>query len=207
MRALALSAYRYVWVCGLAASGKTTLLRELRTALAQSNVEFLSDSEEIVNFVSGDTSKAHHRSLGDTGFIVTDSEPFYYAVNSLLTKAATKSTAIIELSRGLDQMGVVDLSYRQFFEAMPPEIRDTSLIVYLLADRDTRFTRNSQRPLLCEEGASLPSFRCPEEPLQQFFSEDDFFSAVPGAGVDFVVVNNNGSPKSMIQKVVELILS
>lgn len=195
------SAYQNVWFCGLAASGKTTVLRLLRQK-ALPNVEYLNDSLEMVEFIRQDGEQKHHQKPTPESFILTDSEPVYYSVSQLVTKAQTSvKNKIIEISRGFDEQGKIDFSYEYLFSQLPDELKKNSLFVYVYSPLEDRKKRNKQRPLLSEKATVFESFFCPEQAFERFFIRDDFFTAVQKNPVHTLFIPNVYSLEYFTEKI------
>jgi hypothetical protein len=196
-------AYNYLWFCGLASSGKTLALSDLKKKMSE--VDFLSDSIEILDYIEKDSFQKHHIKTNNGGFIVTDSSPFIYSVKTIISKLYTKNRAIIEISRGIDYDNIVDLSYSNFFELMPREIKKKSLVIYIQTDIKKRFYRNNKRKNLDDfknSDSDLKSFHCPAEAMKRFFSKDDFFNMIKKEEeIDFIILNNNNSKELYLKKI------
>ncbi len=185
----------------MAASGKTTLLKWLHQNYPEAN--FLNDSEEIIEFVQQDTEENYHIKPTDNTFLLTDSAAVHHSVERLIEKAAgSEKTNIIELSRGLDQEGIVDFSYEYLFSQLPDEVRKNSLFVYVYSPFAARKQRNSGRPKLNgEKPDAFTSFHCPDEAMERFFQEDDFFEALKNNTVDSLVLSNIYSLEEFYSKI------
>jgi hypothetical protein len=195
--------YTTLWLCGLAGSGKTTCLKFLRKDLPY--YEFLNDSVEVVNFVKTDKESKHHYKPTPKTFVITDNEPFKYAVTQLVKKIGiADSPKIIEISRGVDSRGVIDLSYQYLFSQLTETVRCKSLFVYIFAPYPERFKRNhKRRPSLDKTMTPFTSFRCPDLAMSRFFRQDDFISQA--SQVDHVFVRNVYSSSLMRQKVMKIL--
>lgn len=193
-------AYQNIWLCGLAASGKTTLLRFLSNKLK--GVEYLNDSLEMVEFIRKDKKEKHHKKPTPNSFILSDSEPVYYSIQQLIKKInKTKNKKIIELSRGKDKEGMVDFSYHYLFSALNKDLKKSSLFIYVYSPFEERLKRNQQRPALNNNTTSFESFHCPQEAMNRFFMEDDFFQAIKKHLVDVLFIPNLYSLKYLQHKV------
>lgn len=181
--------YTNVWFCGLAASGKTTVLRFLNKKLK--NIEFLNDSLEIIEFIQKDVEQKHHKKPSPDSFVLTDSQATQYSIHQLVEKAsATNKNKIIELSRGLDSQGIVDFSYAYLFSNLSEELKKNSLFIYIYSPIEIRKLRNQNRPKLSKNATVLESFFCPNEAFDRFFLNDDFFQAVQNHPVDHLFIPN-----------------
>jgi len=195
-----LKAYQNIWLCGLAASGKTALLRFLSNKLK--GVEYLNDSLEIVEFIRKDKEEKHHKKPTPNSFILSDSEPVYYSIQQLIKKIGkNKNKKIIELSRGKDKEGMVDLSYHYLFSSLDDNLKKSSLFIYVYSPFEERLKRNQQRSILHDKISSFESFYCPQEAMNRFFMEDDFFQAINEYCVDVFVIPNLYSLKHLQHKV------
>jgi len=183
-------AYKNIWFCGLAASGKTTVLRLINQTLGK-QVEYLNDSLEMVEFIRQDVEQKHHHKPTADSFVLKDSEPVYYSVEKLIEKA-TKSDQlkVIEISRGSDEKGIVDFSYQHLFSRLPEELKQQSLFVYVYSPVEKRRERNKQRPPLSKNATVFESFFCPAEAFERFFVQDDFLQAVSKYPVNVLFVPN-----------------
>lgn len=184
-----MSTYQNIWFCGLAASGKTTILKLLSKGLL--NVEFLNDSQEILEFIANDHEELHHSKPTPNTFLLTDSAATYYSVNQILRKIdATPQKKIIELSRGKDREGKVDFSYAYLFSRLSEEVKKNSLFIYISAPLQDRQKRNEQREHFHEKPNAFSSFHCPDEAMKRFFCDDDFFEALKDTAVDVLYIPN-----------------
>lgn len=198
-----ISAYQNIWFCGLAASGKTMILRLLSQELT--GVEFLNDSLEMVDFIKADREQKHHTKPTEDSFVLKDSEPVKYAVAKLIEKAGqSSSTKIIELSRGFDKQGVVDFSYKYLLSQLTEDLKQNSLFVYVYAPLEERRIRNAARPALSADATVFESFFCPDEAFERFFTRDDFFEAVERSPVDFLFIPNIYSQDYLMSKILKL---
>lgn len=183
-------AYKNIWFCGLAASGKTTVLKLINQSLGK-NVEYLNDSLEMVDFIKRDTEQKHHHKPTPDSFVLKDSEPVYYSVAQLIKKAqASEKNKVIEISRGSDTQGVVDFSYQHLFSQLSAETKKTSLFVYIYSPVEERRKRNQQRPPLSKDATVFESFFCPNEAFDRFFVYDDFLQAVDKYPVNVLFIPN-----------------
>ncbi len=183
-------AYKNIWFCGLAASGKTTVLRLLHKHFTD-EADFLNDSLEVIEFVNKDIEQNHHTKPTPDSFILTDTEATNYAVQQLIKKAdSTEKNTIIELSRGSDTQGVVDFSYNYLFNNLPENLKKNSVFVYVYAPTKDRIERNQQRPALSKDATVFESFFCPQEAFDRFFLSDDFFKAVEDNPVNHLFIPN-----------------
>lgn len=181
--------YKNIWFCGLAASGKTTVLRMMHKKFPK--ITYHNDSLEIINFVKNDTKLEHHKKPTPDSFVLTDSAATQYSIQQLIQKCQSSSeNKIIELSRGLDSEGIVDFSYRYLFSQLPIELKKNSLFVYLYAPTEKRVERNMARPKLSKDATVFESFYCPEEAFNRFFLQDDFLEAINETPVDFMFIPN-----------------
>lgn len=195
--------YQNIWFCGLAASGKTSVLKLLSKELQ--NVEFLSDAQEMLEFVERDTKMEHHDKPTSNSFLLKDSEPVYYAVAQLMKKAnASKKRKVIELSRGLDDRGIVDFSYKYLFAQLDDSLIKSSLFVYISAPFEARVLRNQKREALRNNTTIFTSFQCPSEAMKRFFMKDDILEAMQNAPVDILFLPNVYSLKHLEDKVKSL---
>ncbi|NCN45204.1 MAG: hypothetical protein COU63_04465 [Candidatus Pacebacteria bacterium CG10_big_fil_rev_8_21_14_0_10_36_11] len=200
-------AYQNIWFCGLAASGKTTVLRLINETL-KDKVEFLNDSLEMVEFVRQDTKQEHHTKPTPESFILKDSEPVYYSVKRLIEKASSSDKdKIIEISRGSDEKGIVDFSYQHLFSQLPEDLKKKSIFVYVYSPVEDRRARNKQRPLLSEKATVFESFFCPEEAFERFFVQDDFLQAVSKYPVNILFIPNIYSLDYLKDKIKKLFLT
>ncbi|MBU0978909.1 MAG: hypothetical protein ABIJ03_03065 [Patescibacteria group bacterium] len=202
-----LQTYQHIWLCGLAASGKTTLLQWLHKKYP--SVNFLNDSQETVEFIRNDTECKHHTKPSLDTFLLIDSVVAHYSVKSLIGKVASSNQInIIELSRGCDQKKVVDFSYSYLFSQLPEEIMRNSLFVYVYSPYASRLKRNSNRSLLPKKKFNVfSSFYCPEEAMERFFQSDDFFEAIKDHPVDSLVLSNIYSLDDYYSKIGQLFRS
>ena len=200
------SAYKNIWFCGLAASGKTTVLRLVNDSLGK-KVDYLNDSLEMVEFIRQDKNQAHHHKPTPESFVLKDSEPVYYSVNQLIKKAQSSSNnKVIEISRGFDEQGIVDFSYQYLFSQFPEDLKKDSLFVYIYSPVEERKKRNKQRPLLSEKATVFESFFCPEEAFNRFFVQDDFLQAVGKYPGNILFIPNTYSLDYLKDKVEKLFL-
>lgn len=192
--------YKHIWLCGLPASGKTTVLRLLRNITTE--VNFLNDSLEMLEFINNDIDQKHHIKPTPESFIITDSEPPHYSIKKIIEKISQSDKPnLIELSRGIDKLGVIDFSYKYFFSQLPVEIFSESLFVYLSSPFEERVKRNSKRPSPDKKPTVFESFYCPQEAMDRFFSSDDFSIISEINQGDFLIINNIGSEKKLEQKI------
>lgn len=194
-----LSTYQNIWFCGLAASGKTTVLRLIHEKLK--DVEFLNDSEEVVEFIKKDLEEKHHTKPTPDSFILKDSEAVYHSVKRLIEKAqVSPSKKVIEISRGHDESGIIDFSYQYLLSSLPENLKKNSLFVYIYAPYEQRKKWNSERPGLSKEVTPFASFFCPEEAFERFFVRDDFWEAVKANPVDVFFIPNIYSLENLKRK-------
>ena len=198
-----LKTYRNIWFCGLAGSGKTTILNLLHNTIK--NVEYLNDSFEIVEFVKNDVHQEHHRKPNPNSFVLTDSAATYYSVKQLISKVkASNKTTIIEMSRGVDKENIVDFSYRYLFSQLDESLLQNSLFIYIHTPFANRVERNNLRPLLSGKIDVFTSFRCPDEAMNRFFTNDDFFDALKKTPVNSLIILNNMPLEILKKRIVEL---
>lgn len=196
--------YSNIWFCGLAGSGKTTALNLLRDKLI--HVEYLNDSFEIVEFVKKDIKQEHHTKPDSNSFVLTDSEATYYSVKQLIAKVkSSKTSKVIEISRGVDQKNIVDFSYHYFFSQLDKPLVQNSLFVYIYSSFEDRMKRNSQRPLLSGNPNVFTSFKCPDEAMNRFFMKDDFFDALKETPINSYIILNNFPLEIFKKRVLELL--
>lgn len=201
------SAYKNIWFCGLAASGKTTVLRLINQNIGK-KVEYLNDSLEMVEFIKRDVDQKHHRKPTPDSFVLKDSEPVYYSVDQLIQKAdKSDKNKVIEISRGFDEQGIVDFSYQHLFSQLPESLKKNSLFVYIYSPVEDRKKRNSQRPPLSKDATVFESFFCPDEAFDRFFVQDDFLQAVDKYPVNVLFIPNTHSLDYLKDKVEKLFLS
>jgi len=199
-----LKTYSNIWFCGLAGSGKTTVLNLLKDKLT--HVEYLNDSFEIVEFVKKDVKQEHHTKPSPNSFVLTDSEATYYSVKRLIAKVKSSSASkIIEISRGVDQKNIVDFSYRYFFSQLDKNLVQNSLFVYIYSPFEDRVKRNNQRPLLRGGPNVFSSFKCPDEAMNRFFTKDDFFDALKETPLNSYILLNIFSLEILKKRILELL--
>lgn len=183
-------AYQNIWFCGLAASGKTTVLRLVNQSLGK-KVNYLNDSLEMVEFIKRDVEQKHHHKPTPDSFVLKDSEPVYYSVAQLVEKAQlSDKNKVIEISRGFDEQGIVDFSYHHLFSQLSENLKKTSLFVYIYSPVEARRQRNQQRPPLSKDATVFESFFCPNEAFERFFVHDDFLQAVHKYPVNVLFIPN-----------------
>jgi len=200
------SAYKNIWFCGLAASGKTTLLKLLHQSLGDS-VDYCNDSLEMVDFIRQDIEQNHHYKPTPDSFVLKDSEPVDYSVRQLIKKVdQSDRRKVIEISRGLDTEKVVNFSYEYLFSQLPESLQKNSLFVYIYSPLDDRRKRNSQRPALSKAVTVFESFFCPKEAFERFFTQDDFLEALKNYPVNVLFIPNTDSLNSLEEKVKKLFL-
>lgn len=198
--------YQTIWLCGLAASGKTTVLRSLHQLLPEAN--YFNDSLEILEFINRDTEQQYHSKPTPDSFILSDSQPAYYAVEQLIKKSQSiDGKKVIELSRGLDQEEKIDFSYQYFFSQLPKKVAKDTLVLYINSPLSVRLKRNQQRGSPSKKPTVFESFYCPEAALKRFFTKDDFFAALPTSPVDSLIINNDHSLNHLKTKVKQLFSS
>lgn len=201
------SAYKNIWFCGLAASGKTTVLKLINQNLGD-KVEYLNDSLEMVEFIRKDINQKHHHKPTPDSFILKDSEPVDYSVRELIKKVnQSDQNKVIEISRGFDKEGVVNFSYEYLFYQLPKSLKKNSLFVYIHSPFEDRKERNNQRPALSKDATVFESFFCPEEAFERFFTKDDFLESLKNYPVDVLFIPNTGSLDYLKDKVKKLFLS
>lgn len=131
-------AYKNIWFCGLAASGKTTVLRLINQTLGK-KVDYLNDSLEMVEFIKQDVKQEHHHKPTPDSFVLKDSEPVYHSVFKLIEKSQkSDNSKVIEISRGSDDQGIVDFSYQHLFSQLPDKLKQESIFVYVYAPVEKR---------------------------------------------------------------------
>ena len=197
------AAYRNIWLCGLAASGKTTITKMLYNHV--SNAKFYNDSLEIIKFINNDTDQKHHHRPTPDSFVLTDSEPVYHSVDKLIDQAQTSSAnKVIEISRGHDQKQVVDLSYRHLFSNLTKDLKKNSLFIYIHTPLETRRKRNQKRPSISGNPTVFESCFCPKEAFDRFFLQDDFQQTVNMYPINYLFIPNIYSLKHLKHRVLNL---
>ncbi len=162
------SSYKNIWFCGLAASGKTTVLRHINKEFK--NIEFLNDSVEIIEFIKKDTKQEHHTKPTPDSFVLTDSQPVYFSIEQLLKKVqASKKNKIIELSRGLDTFEIVDFTYKYLFSHLPEDVKKSSLFVYIYSPINERKKEIVNVPNLVKTQQFLNLFSVQNKRSKDFF--------------------------------------
>lgn len=190
-----------IWISGQAASGKSTVIRELSTLLP--NCRILSDAEEMLRLNQEDVNHLYHsHPHGEGSFLLTSSHHFDTSIRRLVEKLKTETskTTFVELARGGGAANDIDLSYRRFLEIVPQKIFNSSVFLYIRADWQVRIARNSKRASIPAVNLERESFFVPAEAMESFFQRDDFDEVKEAFPCPIYEIDNNTLTEDQLQE-------
>lgn len=193
-----------IWICGLAGSGKTTLINFLKKTYGEKGI-FLNDTEEILFLNGKDKNHKHHTHPDNHSFLLISNLHFDLSIKRLVEKAKKVDVSrpcFIEIGRGIDREGRFDISFKRALEFIPQEILKKSIFLRLELNWGKRLSRNKQRKLQPEEGMVY----CPEGAMGRFFKGDDFDSVIKGnENLEVWVIKNDKNKKALEEKTKRLL--
>lgn len=162
-----------IWITGRAATGKTTLIRELVTRLTEDGSQPLvvSDEEILLRLVRADTEHHHHaHPHGDHRIVFRDGRLFDQGLIELghrlqdALASASHRLVLVELARGCS--APIDVSYQRALDVLDPGLWDHSHVYRLNVPWPVQASRNNQRLRASGKGPD-PSI------LRQLYRRDD----------------------------------
>ena len=180
----------YIWIAGPAAAGKTFVIEHLAIILQRKGkVSIISDGAILLKVVSEDIAEVYHTGQGES-LLVTD-----VAIDDRIHQALIEEIEkyqgdflLIELARGKDMEGYIDLSYERILRRLTNKILNNSVFVYLACPYEERVKRNKVR-----HGETLDGNYRRINPIAvtRFFQGDDFEQWKDKIGSPFIILNNS----------------
>ena len=178
----------YLWVTGPSGCGKTTLIENLREELEGERGVF-SDGAYILEEVVKDKEQQYHIKQPDGRFLITDTSIHDRVHHRLVADLQNfqGDICLIELARGEDIQGIIDLSYRRLIDNIPVKILENSLFVYIRCPFSERMRRNEIR-----DGQSADGNYRKVNPIamERFFQTDDFEQWRQTMDLPTIVIDN-----------------
>lgn len=165
---------RAIWITGRAATGKSTLIRELTARFEEAGraPALVSDEEILLGLVRLDVEHRHHsHPHGDHRISFTDGHLFDQGITELghrvqqhLSAGPGGGPVIVELARGCS--APLDLSYQRALDLLDPRLWARSRVYRLDVPWPVQTTRNHQRLHASGKGPDLAI-------LRQLYRRDD----------------------------------
>jgi hypothetical protein len=164
---------RAIWITGRAATGKSTLIRELTARLTEigQTPSVVTDEEILLGLVRADVGHRHHsHPQGDHRISFTDGHLFDQGVIELghrvdrhLSEEPGAGPVIVELARGC---APIDVSYQRALDLLDPRLWARSRVYRLDVPWPVQTIRNHQRLHGSGKGPDLAI-------LRQLYRRDD----------------------------------
>lgn len=162
----------FIWVAGLPASGKSTFISFLQPLLKKTGrVSVMGDFWVYRKLIEKDIAQQYHQKFGKDVFLITDSFIPNQAIKQTTAKALQiKGLKLIEIGRGQDIQGKVDLTFKGMVSLLPASVLARSVFIYLRVPFDLRNQRNEKRAI----GQKIAKRKVNPAAMARLFRKDDF---------------------------------
>ncbi|MCL5969920.1 MAG: AAA family ATPase [Patescibacteria group bacterium] len=178
----------YVWMTGPAAAGKTSYIESVRSLGAP--VTVYSEGTYLLDEVAKDTTLKYHTVTAEGGFLVTGDEIH----GSVLTRLVEDigqfqgDICLIDLVRGQDREGKIDLSYFRLVRKLPEPILRRSAFVFIYCPYEERLRRNELRDRQKKDSIFR---RTNPASIERYFQEDRLDLQLQELGIPYLYLDNS----------------
>jgi len=198
---------KFIFITGLAGSGKTTAVQIIKKQLSKVSIPFLvlSDEEMLFQLHLEDQEELHHYHpvINQECFLLKDNHFFDEGLSRInkelesINKRRIPVMVLVELARG-SKSQALDVTYKRALQIIDKSIIKKSLIIYLETPFDLRMKRNQTRGKNGEH--------TPKQIMREIYKTDDI-SILRNRSLNIIRVLNNKDKQGLERSLNQILLS